>query len=279
MPHEPGTHNPRLFHSRVGQPVGQRILNPLMEVRILPREIVNSDTLDRGGALMGDLTPNDWEWWYGAWRGRVRCGSCGAIMELAKPCPVCGHDYRKVKPEPVEIDGETFLLGPVFQGPLDWSPHVMLKLLHQEWIRPAPANTTLSENCAPSSRAAVVVIAWTYFEAMMDFYFNANMENLHKPIAHYLLKQHNSIGRKLEQLHTMLFGRTFWVELSMDNNAHVAEHFQKVQKQRNDFIHGNPEAIDDSMVRRTVDVFPAMQLAWIAAFNRNRLRPFSDRSH
>jgi hypothetical protein len=71
---------------------------------------------------------DNWGWWWGAWRGRIRCGSCGALAELEAPCPVCATDYRKSEPVTIEHNGKIIVVPQAFAGALDWSPYAMLNL-------------------------------------------------------------------------------------------------------------------------------------------------------
>lgn len=82
-------------------------------------------------------TADDWDWWFGVWRGLINCGACGALMHTNAPCPVCGQDYRNVPTQRMEVNGKVVEVQPAFAGAISWSDYVLLRLMHQEWQRPA----------------------------------------------------------------------------------------------------------------------------------------------
>ena len=210
--------------------------------------------------------PDDWDWWWGAWKGRIRC-SCRALIE-GFACPVCGADYRNVKPVVLEIDGKTVSVPQAFQGALDWSHYVMLQLMHQEWLRPAePAWTSLPQEKRPSPRILVVLLFWTYFEAMMAWFYETAMSELPKAVAEDLLNRYGFIGARIGRLHRVLFGRSYGDDLDTLGFGPVRLHLENVQRQRNAFVHGDPQAVNDLLVKDTVNMFPEFQRAWIASFN------------
>lgn len=179
-------------------------------------------------------------------------------------CSVCKFDPRHVKPTEMEIDGQMVRMPVAFQGPLDWSPYVMLKLMHREWLRPVEDAASLRT----SSRAFVVIMFWTYFEALMTWYFEAATDSLPRPVATDLLNRYNSIGARLDRLHKILFDVRYRDDLDKLGFGDLWVHLETLQKQRNEFIHGNPEALDDATVVATAREVPAFHKAWIATFNR-----------
>ena len=60
---------------------------------------------------------DDWDWWWGTWKNRIRCGACQALMDADSPCPVCAADYSE--PEPVIVDGEIVSYQRILPGALD----------------------------------------------------------------------------------------------------------------------------------------------------------------
>jgi hypothetical protein len=144
--------------------------------------------------------PGDWDWWWGAWKDRIRCGTCRALMLLSAPCPVCGQDYRNLKPTQYIVGGRTVTVPPAFAGALDWSPYVMLQLMQSEWLRPpGPSNkvSAMPTNSRPSSRVLVPLIFWTYFETLMSWFYETASSNLPSAVATDLLRRYNSIGSRL----------------------------------------------------------------------------------
>lgn len=211
---------------------------------------------------------DDWEWWWGAWRDRIRCGTCRALMNVKAPCPVCATDYSMLGPTEILIGVKVHLVPPAFNGPLDWSPYVMLKLMYRDWQRPlGEQDTSLPADKRPSSRALVVLIFWTYFETLMSWYYETAMSALPKPVASDLLTRYGAIGARIDRLHRILFESRYYEDLDSLGHAAVRTHLDNLQKQRNAFVHGNPEAISDTLVEDTVRLLPEFHEAWIGSFN------------
>src|ERR1044072_1128420 len=115
-------------------------------------------------------TADDWDWWFGIWKGLINCGACGACMDTNAPCPVCGKNYRNVPPQRMEVNGEVIEVQPAFAGAVNWSDYVLLRLMHQEWQRPAamPDNfASMPDERPPASRLLTVILSWSLFESLM----------------------------------------------------------------------------------------------------------------
>jgi hypothetical protein len=215
------------------------------------------------------LGPQDWDWWWGVWRDRIRCGTCEALMDLKSTCPVCATDHRNVGPTEFVLEEKTIAVPPAFAGALDWSPYVMLKLMHREWVLPPAEGEALSptKGSGPSARVLVLLVFWTYFETLMDWFYERATADLPPSIAKDLLARYSSIGARLERLHRVLFGAVYGEDLARLGQAPVWLHLQDIQRQRNAFMHGNPESINDALVENTVMIMPDFQQAWIQSFN------------
>ena len=214
------------------------------------------------------VSPEHWDWWWGIWKNRIRCGSCRAIMDLALPCPVCATDYRKVGPTKVVVDGRIMEVPPAFAGALDWSPYVMLQLMYREWLRPPGDLEGLPKTNRPSSRVLIVLIFWTYFETLMGWFYETATSDLPSAVGADLLARYGFIGSRIGRLHRILFGATYGQDLDGLGFTPVREHLEKVQRLRNAFVHGKPEAIGDALVDEVVKMMPDFQDAWIQSFNR-----------
>ncbi len=214
--------------------------------------------------------PDEWEWWWSKWRNRIRCGACRALMLLSAPCPVCGQDYRNLKPTEHVVGGRTITIPPAFAGALDWSPYVMLQLMQREWLRPLteenkPLAMPLSSK--PSARVLVLLIFWTYFETLMGWFYETATSHIPSGVAADLLRRYNSIGSRRDRLHRILFQATYKEDLNQVGGKAVWLKLEEIQQQRNAFMHGNPEAIDDRLVEDTVKLIPDFHEAWIQSFN------------
>jgi hypothetical protein len=214
--------------------------------------------------------PDDWEWWWGAWRDRIRCGTCRGLMDLKAPCPVCGCDYRNLQPNQYVVSGRVLTVPSAFAGALDWSPYVMLQLMEREWVRPLPKEGKLSalpQGNTPSSRALLVLIFWTYFESLMGWFYETATNGLPGTVGADLLRRYNFIGARLDRLHKILFGVTYKDDLNRLGCGTIWQYLEEVQRQRNGFMHGNPESITDVLVEDTVRLIPEFHEAWIKSFN------------
>lgn len=215
-------------------------------------------------------SPDDWEWWWGSWRNRIRCGKCIALMDLKAPCTICGTDYRNVGPTDYVVDGKVITVPPAFVGALDYSPYVFLQLMHREWCRKADEEdgfSGLPEGSRPARRLLVVLTFWTYFESLMGWFYESAMQTLPERVSGDLLRRYNFIGVRLDRLHRVLFDSTYGQDLDLLGFALVRQHLELIQKQRNAFMHGDPQSITDSFVEETVALIPQFHEAWIAAFN------------
>lgn len=215
--------------------------------------------------------PEDWNWWWGIWKGRIRCGSCRALMDLAQACPVCAQDYRTISTAPIVVDGRP-MMPAAFAGALEWSPYLMLQLMHREWVRPPLDVTNLPQGSRPSPRVLIVLMFWTFFETLMDWYYTTATSNLPSGVAADLLKRHSSISARIERLHRILFAATYAQDLDSLGFTPIRLHLETVRKQRNAFVHGNPEAITDTLVEATANNMPDFQKAWIETFNKRCAR-------
>jgi hypothetical protein len=214
--------------------------------------------------------PDDWEWWWGSWRDRIRCGACRALMDSKAPCPICGCDYRSLKPTEIMVNGKVISVPPAFGGALDWSPYVMLQLMEREWLRPPATDGKLSalpQSSRPSSRALLVLSFWTYFESLMGWFYETVTSGLPGTVGTDLLRLYDFIGARLDRLHKILFGVTYENDLYQLGCGTIWQHLEKVQGQRNAFMHGNPEALTDDLVEDTVRFIPEFHEAWIRSFN------------
>lgn len=195
-----------------------------------------------------DIQPETWDWWIGIWRNLITCGECYGLMELALPCPTCGNDYSNVKPQKLEIDGRIIKLQPTFAGALNWSDYVMLKLMYEEWGRPLVTPKSfqaMPEENRPSQRIIIVILYWSLFENLINRLFERGMEMLPAAVSEDLLKRYSSVGSRIDRLYKIIFGTTLHKDLEQLGFNQLARHLLEVQKRRNLFIHGEPEAINE----------------------------------
>jgi len=113
----------------------------------------------------------------------------------------------------------------------------------------------------------IVILFWTLFEYLMDRFFAAAMTSLPQGVSADLLRRYTGIGSRLDRLYRILFQSTFLEDLTALGHKSVYEHLLKVQQKRNEFVHGQAEAIDGELVYETVERLHEVQEAWFALFN------------
>jgi hypothetical protein len=155
------------------------------------------------------------------------------------------------------------------EGAISWTTSVILGLMHREWGRPsvAPSFRETPPGKRPSERMIIVILFWTLFEHLMDRFFDAATANLPQGVRRDLLRRHNNIGSRLDRLYKILFDTSFIEDLASLGHRDICDHISHVGERRNRFIHGDPEAIDDALVRDTVEKLQAVQIAWIELYN------------
>ncbi len=87
-----------------------------------------------------------------------------------------------------------------------------------------------------------------------------------------LLRRYSSIGPRLDRLYKVVFGGTYWSDLSEVGYPQVASLLQNVHQRRNDFTHGKPAAIDDRLVEDLIISLRDEHEAWIAVYNKRATR-------
>jgi hypothetical protein len=158
----------------------------------------------------------------------------------------------------------------VTQGAIAWSTYVLLQLMQREWERPLVERDFFGSMPAekrPSQRLAIVILFWTLFEGLMDKFMDAGLADLPDGVREDLLRRYGTIGSRLDRLYRLTWSTTFWEDLRNLGFGTEAGHLKNVQKRRNDFVHGNPESIDDGLVQVTVEHLQTVQQGWIAVYN------------
>jgi hypothetical protein len=207
--------------------------------------------------------------WLGPWSGLIHCEKCHALMR-GYQCPCCGYALTTDGWMIVVIDGREHKV-PAYSHPgaLSWTVHSLLGLMKREWERPLlaeePSTVPLGGRC--SQRVLVVILFWTLFEHLMDQFFQTAVNRLPRGVGVDLLRRHQSIGSRTDRLYTMVFDARMKADLDALGHGTVFDHLQKIQDRRNEFIHGNAEAIDDDLVRETVERLHNVQAAWVALYN------------
>ena len=94
------------------------------------------------------------------------------------------------------------------------------------------------------------------------------MKALPESVMEDLLRRYSSVGSRLDRLYKIVFSSTYWADLKDLGYSNVANLLERVQQRRNEFAHGHPEAIDDSLVKDLVAGLKEEHQSWIAVFNK-----------
>ena len=240
------------------------------------RERRSTTVSDRGtdGTESTDLlwyeSLSDDQSWVSLWSGYVRCG-CGGICSTETQCPVCGEDPPNLDWVVVrDTDGNEYRVPPVFHGAEgryeDW---IYLRMLEREWLRPVEADLydSIPDDNRPSARAIVVLVFWSYFETRIERLFRETGEAVPEKVMDHLLDRYSFVGARMDRLYKVVFSTTYLADLNDLGYSKVAVLLRRVQKCRNRFTHGHPEAIDDALVEELVAGLKDEHEGWIAVFN------------
>jgi hypothetical protein len=82
----------------------------------------------------------------------------------------------------------------------------------------------------------------------------------------------------MRQLYQIIFGAKYLDDLVAVGAEAIGGHLARIQDARNRFVHGDPEALSDSLVEAVVRDLKAEHDAWIAVYN-HRLSIARSNSH
>lgn len=215
--------------------------------------------------------------WASLWSGCILCGTCCGIRRVDETCPNCGADVTSDLPLDLEFEpGRRVSVQRVFAGAEGrYEDHVYLQMLQREWERPAPAFERFeffAEDERPSARAALVLLFFSYFETRLERLLRGGMHSLPESVSEDLLDRYSAVGARLYRLYRIAFGCTYFEDLSALGYDRIATLLIDLHKRRNEFVHGRPQAIDDSSVSALVEALKDEHESWIAAFNLRATR-------
>ena len=149
----------------------------------------------------------------------------------------------------------------------DW---IYLRMLEREWLRPVEAGLydSIPKEHRPCARAIVVLVFWTYFETRIHRLFRETAKAAPDKVMDHLLDRFLSVGARMDRLYKVVFSTTYRADLNEVGYGNVVGLIGKMQKCRNQFAHGNPEAIDDALVKELVVALKDEHEGWIAVFDR-----------
>ncbi|WP_431513341.1 hypothetical protein [Variovorax sp. DAIF25] len=207
--------------------------------------------------------------WSSLWYGFYRC-ECAALRSNEPACPVCGRTSPCEPIDPSRLGEPPTYVTPGAEG--RYEDYVYLELIEREWKRP-----TLDVETLPRPRVAgrhmadkvgIVLLFWTYFESRIDRLIDLGLSYRPAEEAENLRIRYRSVGARMDRLYKILFATTYNADLADAGYAPIASLLQEIQTRRNAFAHGDPVAIDDSLVERLVTALRIEHLSWIAAYNR-----------
>ena len=144
----------------------------------------------------------------------------------------------------------------------DW---LYLRMLEREWLGPQTVlYDVLPEDRRPSARAIMVLMFWSYFETRIERLFRETAKAVPDKVMDHLLERHASVGARMDKLYKVVFSTTYPADLNSLGYGQVAALLQTVQKCRNRFAHGHPEAIDDALVEELVAGLKDEHDGWVA---------------
>ena len=223
-----------------------------------------------------DLPPDSS--WTSLWSGYIRCGECSGIRTFNDPCPACGADLPKDVEQTVKLeDGrEISVLSAYMGAETRYEDYVYLQLMEREWER--MMRDSASENRMPfteqvSTGASLVLLFWTYFETRLEHLLRDGLQHVPPAFLEDALNRYSSVGTRLKRFYKIAFDSTYHSDLVSLGYSDVSAHLARIQKQRNAFVHGSPQSIDDSLATSVVEMLKQEHEAWIAVYNHRVSKP------
>jgi hypothetical protein len=215
--------------------------------------------------------------WSALWNDYTICGRCHGIRSFKGACQICGDPPFSMESQVIrDRSGREFRVPQVFMGAEgryeDW---VYLRMMEREWKRPVVDEDRfpgLSENAGPSSRASIVILFWSYFETRIERLLRAGLREVPGRILDDILRRYSAIGARLNDFYSVAFSSTYKKDLEDVGHGHIWPQLALIQERRNQFAHGQPQAIDDALVQGVVEKMKEEHEAWIAVFNKRATR-------
>lgn len=215
--------------------------------------------------------------WSKLWSGYTICGRCHGIRAVSGACVVCGDPPYDAKPYLMrDSRGKEILIHSAVTGAEgryeDW---VYLRMMEREWKRPVLEEDRFPGSSAepePSPRASIVILFWSYFETRIERLLRGALRETPSRILDDTLRRYSAIGPRLNDFYRVAFDSTYKKDLEEVGHGQIWPHLSNVQECRNQFAHGQPQAIDDNLVQSVVEKLKAEHEAWIAVFNKRATR-------
>jgi hypothetical protein len=145
-----------------------------------------------------------------------------------------------------------------------------MQMMQREWTRSTSDHEfeTFPMLKLMSTKASVVLLYWTYFETRIERLLKVGLDGIPDHLSKDMLSRYSSISARLDKLYKVVFDSTYYNDLKALGYEHLVSHITHVQKKRNEFIHGNPRAIDDELVYSVVRNLQEDHEAWIKIYNK-----------
>ena len=218
-----------------------------------------------------DDLPSDTPW-SSLWHDYVRCYACSGIRTLKNPCPACGVD----RPEPpkqiiVLNDGREYSIASASMGAeKGYEDYVYLELMEREWkrmMRDSASKDPMPHADKVSTGASIVLLFWTYFETRIERLLRNGLQHVPPRFLEDALKRYSFVGARLTTFYKIAFDSTYLSDLTSLGYSDVGSHLSRIQKQRNAFVHGSSQSIDDALATSVVEMLRREHEAWITVYN------------
>ena len=210
--------------------------------------------------------------WSGLWSEYTICGNCSGIRRLEGVCGGCGRPSAPLIGSPAEVGGR-IVETRIYMGAEGRSEdYVYLRMIEREWKRPV-AEAERETGAQFSPRAGIVVLFWTYFETRIERLLRGMWRDAPNALLEDALARYQSVGSRMDRFYRLSCQSTYFADLNQLGFASIAELLAKVQAKRNQFAHGDPEAIDDALVTAVVQNLKLEHESWVAAFNLRASKP------
>lgn len=213
--------------------------------------------------------------WTSLWNGYIICGKCSGIRKVEGQCPICKSVISSQRLIVIKDQNGENIEVPVnvFAGAEGrYEDYIYLNMLEYEWMRPESKldqYAFLNIDKRPAAKAIIVLVFWTYFETRIERLLNSAMKDLPLSIRQNLFKRYQSISSRTNELYKILFGEdnSYFKDLKTLGSQNIADLLIRIQDKRNEFMHGKPEAIDDSLIDDIVRSLKDEHESWIKVFN------------
>ena len=186
----------------------------------------------------------------------------------------CRRTWRK----PFKLDdGREIAVQHAYMGAeTRYEDYVYLQLMEREWER--MTRDSASQNRLPhaeqvSTGASLVLLFWTYFETRLEQLLRDGLRHIPSRFLEDALNRYSSVGARMRTFYKIAFDSTYHSDLVSLGYSDVSAHLARIHKQRNEFVHGSPQSIDDTLATSVVEMLKQEHEAWIAIYNHRVSKP------